>query len=329
MVRLRKYKIYGVFFVVICIILYFYFSRSTEGFYIASEKKCKFVSSRGILFSCDIYPQNPVSSIQKISDINLSLIQSGNTVYIQGSAIKEFAKNIDTIPNRFILVSGDCDESIPDDIFSHTEFINFIESDKIIHWYSQNCTGTHPKLSPIPIGLDYHTRSTSDKWGPIMNPQEQEAEILSLLNTVKPFYERIIKAHANFHFSMSGKYTTDRVDAKNTLPEECVWYEPTHTKTRLETFQQQVKYAFVISPHGNGLDCHRTWEALILGCIPIVKTSAIDSLYDSLPVLIVNDWSEITESKLADTIQEYKYRNFSYNRLHLDYWMDVISSTNQ
>jgi hypothetical protein len=53
-------------------------------------------------------------------------------------------------------------------------------------------------------------------------------------------------------------------------------------------------HAFVASPHGNGLDCHRTWEALALGCIPIVKRSPIDKVFQGLPVWIVGSWKEVT-----------------------------------
>jgi hypothetical protein len=62
--------------------------------------------------------------------------------------------------------------------------------------------------------------------------------------------------------------------------------------TKNISFTNQIKYAFVISPHGNGLDCHRTWEALCLGCIVIVKKSPIDTLYTDLPVLIIDNWSD-------------------------------------
>ena len=52
--------------------------------------------------------------------------------------------------------------------------------------------------------------------------------------------------------------------------------------SRLITWNKQKDFAFVICPHGGGLDCHRNWEALCLGCIPIVKTSKIDNLYKDL-----------------------------------------------
>ena len=98
---------------------------------------------------------------------------------------------------------------------------------------------------------------------------------------------------------MNTKYGYDRVDAYNQVPKELVYYEKNHIK-RLNTWENQSKYAFVLSPHGNGLDCHRTWEALCLGCIPIVKTSAIDYLYEDLPVLIVKEWFDITKEILIN-----------------------------
>ena len=81
---------------------------------------------------------------------------------------------------------------------------------------------------------------------------------------------------------------------------------------------------FVVCPHGNGYDTHRLWEALILGCIPIVRTSGLDKLYDGLPVLIVKEWSEITTTLLQDTIIEFNNKNFSLEKLTLKYWVNYI-----
>ena len=38
-------------------------------------------------------------------------------------------------------------------------------------------------------------------------------------------------------------------------------------------------YKFALSPEGNGIDCHRTWECLYLGVIPIVKKSVALSFF--------------------------------------------------
>lgn len=124
---------------------------------------------------------------------------------------------------------------------------------------------------------------------------------------------------------MKTKFGYDRVDAFNSISKQLVYYEPTHV-LRERSWETQAKYAFVISPHGNGLDCHRTWEALTLGCIPIVRTSGLDSLYSDLPVLIVKNWSDINHSLLQNTIYQFQTIKFNYDRLLLSYWKQLINS---
>jgi hypothetical protein len=283
-----------------------------------------YVSSRGILKSCIIHNSNPASSSKTIDGIDLSKITEHSTVYITGSAVSEFAKHLDKIQNNFILVSGDCDETIPTDIFSDDEFNKFISSDKIIHWYSQNCIKKHPKLSIIPIGLDYHSTGDRNK---SMSPVKEEQMFIDIIKLAKPFYEREIKCYSNFYLNKDKpyKYYYNRRNAVDKVPKELVTYEMERV-TKNISFTNQIKYAFVISPHGNGLDCHRTWEALCLGCIAIVKKSPIDTLYTDLPVLIIDNWSDLSQDLLNNTVLEFKNRNFNYDKLKLKYWMDKIKS---
>ena len=292
-----------------------------------SENNCINVSSRGILKSCDIHSSRPISSIRELIDYDFSKLYDGCTLYICSSAIPQFSNMLFEIKCKFILVSGDCDESCPNDLFStNEEFLAFIENPKIIHWYSQNCILEHEKLTQLPIGLDYHTMSYSNhSWGKMSSPIEQEQMLHNIKTSAKPFYERIIKCYSNFHFSMRTKYAYDRIDACNNIDREIVYYEPSQV-IRKQSWQTQSTYAFVLSPHGNGFDCHRTWEALCLGSIPIVKTSPLDSMYNGLPVLIVNDWKDVTIDLLQKTVNDYKDRTFMYEKLTLKYWMNIIQS---
>jgi len=307
----RKYILIAAVCVVACTVLFYIVWN--QGYLNKEDNMCKYISSRGILKSCDIHSPDPKSSVLTIQGIDITKIREGSTVYVPGSAIPDFIRYMNKIPYRFILVSGDCDETIPTTAFrSQEDFQIFIESEKIVHWYSQNCVGRHPKLTQIPIGLDYHTRVKSDRWGPTMSSVKQEKEIEEIKAKAKPFYQRELKAYANFHFNMQEDrtYTQDRRDAKVKIPSESVYYEPSFTRTRKETMEKQIKYAFVVSPHGNGLDCIRTWEALVLGCIPVVKTSGIDSLYDDLPVLIVQDWEDLSQDLMRSTIESFKHKTY-------------------
>ncbi|MEI7776223.1 MAG: hypothetical protein WCK17_15770 [Verrucomicrobiota bacterium] len=77
------------------------------------------------------------------------------------------------------------------------------------------------------------------------------------------------------------------------------WREPTLSQSEFASQLRQSK--FVVSPPGNGSDCHRTWEALYLGAIPVILRDTLDSsLVDGLPIWAVDDWDEflsITQSE--------------------------------
>jgi hypothetical protein len=253
------------------------------------------------------------------------------TIYICNSALNHFNTIVPYIDFSFVLVTGDSDDTMPYDVLTPEEFDTLVANPFLVHWFSQNMIVDHPKITRMPIGMDYHTLETRPLWGPITIASTQEY----LLNSVKriPFYERFheskMKCYSNFHFQMNTKYGQDRKDAFAQRPIELVYYEP-HVVPRLNSWNKQKEYAFVICPHGGGYDCHRLWEALILGCIPIVKTSPIDKLYHELPVLIVNEWSDITMKLLKKKIKKFKQmeldKKFNYNKLSLEYWVKKIKS---
>lgn len=295
-----------------------------------NESTLEYVSSRGILKSCDWFSLNPQSSIRYMKDYPpLPSSSSIPVIYVCSSSISYFKETVLTVLYKpFILVGGDCDETIPNDVFqSEAEFLHFIENPNLIHWFSQNLVRKHYKMTNLPIGLDYHTMSSSTQWGPMTSPFDQETLIKTLKNTSLPFWERKLQCYANFHFLMTTKHGYDRKDAFKTIDKGLVFYEPTHIP-RAETWKAQCEFAFVICPHGGGFDCHRLWEALILGCVPIVKKSNIDELYQDLPVLIVDRWEDITDDLLKSTIAKFQNikESFKYEKLTLKYWMKKIKS---
>jgi hypothetical protein len=293
------------------------------------EDKCMYVSSRGILKSCNIRSVTPISSITKLinyNQSNFSMINEKEIIYVCSTAISDFINKINEIneiKNKFILITGDSDFTLTDNDFS-----SLIENEKIIHWFSQNYIGNHQKITQIPIGLDYHTLAKSNhEWGEMIGAEEQEKILIEIKNNSMPFWERKKIGYSNFHFHLTGLYCNDRKEAINDINKDLIFYEPIKVK-RIDSWKNQSEYAFVVSPHGNGLDCHRTWEALCLGCIVIVRKSKLDSLYEDLPVLIVNDWKDISNDLLNKTIEEFiekeKNGKFNYDKLTLKYWMDKI-----
>lgn len=289
-----------------------------------SESNCKYVSSVGIRKSCTV---TSLDDSRWLIGFNFQDLKDCCVLYVKIDKIPEFmTKVLPLLKQRVVLVSGCGDYSLPNDLVSVENFIHWIENPYILHCYIQNCVLKHPKVSLLPIGLDYHTMSNYEmEWGPRTNPVDQEKQMEELRLQSKPFWERKIKCYSNFHFQTWTKFGSSRIQAMEEIPKDLIDYEPSKVQ-RIVTHRNQIEYAFVPSPHGNGLDCHRTWEALILGCIPIVKKSILDPLYENLPVLIVDQWSDINQSLLTKTVEEFKHKTFDLEKLTLKYWVNQFES---
>jgi len=235
----------------------------------------------------------------------------------------------------FVLVTGDSDLSLPDRPLEGLDSI--LKNPLLRHWYSQNLILRHPKMTCMPIGLDYHTVTESIYSGKLYQKSAltdlmfqrdlkketaaSQEKVLRLISSgSKHFSERIALCFVNF-----GTQYPDRVDAHTSINPTLIVKCPLGTK-RDDVWKQQSEYSFVISPHGNGIDCHRTWEALALGCIVIVKRSPICIVFEDLPVLIVDEWRDLNTQLLNKTLSDFSNKEFKMGKLTLQYWMTKMHS---
>jgi len=90
-------------------------------------------------------------------------------------------------------------------------------------------------------------------------------------------------------------------------------------------FDTLPEYKFVISPEGNGIDCHRHYEALLAGCIPIIEyNSMIEEKYTGCPILYTHDYKEITEEYLSEKYSQMIDKTYDFSKLFLSYYNDEI-----
>jgi hypothetical protein len=77
-------------------------------------------------------------------------------------------------------------------------------------------------------------------------------------------------------------------------------------------------YKFVVSPEGNGIDCHRHYEALLAGCIPILEKNPLaEEKYKGCPILWTTDYSEITAEYLEKVYTEMLEKSYDFSCLFL------------
>jgi len=306
-----------------------------SGDFKSSMLKCEWLNFRTIVLgSIDPTHQEFYDYLEEPARYDYTKMYDGCILYVKVIYVAAFFRDIfPQIPCRFILVTGCDDPTVPYDIFPDTqEFTRYIDDDKLIRWYSMNCiVGLSPKLAPIPIGLDYHTgaRRTIDWFDDkIVTPEQQEKALNALRSTMLPRCKRKLLCYSNFNMTAGNyhRFGYPRIRALQEIPRDLMYYEMTRPN-RITSWENQAKCAFVISPLGNGMDCHRTWEALLLGCIVIVKTSPLDILYRDLPVVIVQEWTEITPAFLEHILLTYETKTFCYDKLTSKYWIDIIRST--
>lgn len=293
-----------------------------------SIKNANYVNSRSLMFACDIHPKSPQSSTHVaayLTDITsqfnkYSQPTSDGTplIYIPSDQIIEFTNLIaPQIDKPFILVTGDSD--LPVNIESLGNSLEkLLDNPLVVAWYAQNRDHEHPKLHSLPIGINIHNQWTNPlQWGGgFILPAFQELQLKTIAESAKPLNDREAKIFCNWHFSL------DRADrrALSEVIDESVCYFQKEPVPMADTWELQSQHQFVLSPHGAGLDCHRTWEALILGCIPIVKAAKLNDLFTDLPVVVVQDWRQITPAFLAENLQQINNKEVNTEKLFMSYW---------
>ena len=184
---------------------------------------------------------------------------------------------------------------------------------KMQHWYTQNLLCEHPKVSPIPIGI------ANPKWS--HGNQDRFKKIINEKNKKDNLY------YANFNISTNPTernycYECLGIEAPTSYPDAASIKDHddfvNHTQ---ENYLRDIsKSYFTVSPDGNGKDCHKTWEALYMKSIPIVKKWYGVERFKKLgiPMIIINDWSEFKDLKLDKNLYDSIWGDFKVESLNFD-----------
>lgn len=234
---------------------------------------------------------------------------------------------LDNVKKPFILITAMEDTQMPLEICPI--FLNRIIHNPLFkHWFSINKTiPNNFQFTSIPYGLNYWTLTTQSNFGErIQTINTQNLTLFSIINNSLHFTQRIPKIFVNFHLNNTDeRHGGWRQKLIHILPTNTTVYQSKKI-SRTETYLNMSKYSFIVSPFGHGFDCIRTFEALCLGCIVIMKKSFLDIVYEDLPILVVDEWEDINEKLLNDTLLLYSTKQFNYEKLKMEYWVQVVKS---
>ena len=289
----------------------------------------KFVNKYGIAYECDFYPNLFVSDLTQINFDDYSDISTGSLVYVISSALKSWFCDVYPILLKekkvIILVTGDSVVNVPLGALGMNikELQNLKDEGVIYHWFCQNCdVDFKDYVTPIPLGVDYHTLHRRNFWGEKKTHFLFQDINLNLISRKRfdDFHKRKFRLICDIHLN-KGNFNKERqiaykqsLNIKNSL-----FVNKPHARSKFWQIMRDAQY--IISPRGRGFDCHRTWEAIVLGVVPIIKTSVNDALFEEMPVLIVDSFKEINNNLLNENMI---FRNQNLEKITLQYWVDLI-----
>jgi hypothetical protein len=269
-------------------------------------------------------------------------IRDGELVWVRLSWLKSFVRQVlPVVGANFVMVTGDSDSCVPSELGIAARAV--FECPKVVHWYTQNYDKSVPgeRISPLPIGIDFHMSSEKAIWGEdVSSPQEQERALVSIGESLPPLSSRHPRVyvdfgwqrgfgllhHRRYHPLVGTSFREDRRTlARKLLGNESVYFQAGPLPRR-EMWRRRGQFAFVLSPHGMGLDCHRTWEALALGHIVLVPSSSLDGLYIDLPVVALKNWSEITPENLERWLLQHPKGGATNEKLRSSHWVAGMRS---
>ena len=193
--------------------------------------------------------------------------------------------------NKFILLTHNSDYHIT------KKHINYLNDEFLVYWFAQNVDVVHPKIKSIPIGI------ANEKW------PHGNLDILKKVIDEKNIKNNIIYSNFNLNTNIKERSNCLREITKKGLV-------LTQTKDFESYLRELSKSLFVISPNGNGVDCHKTWESLYLHTIPIVTKSLNMSFYKNLPILMLNNWDELDVDLLNQDYYNYIWNKFDSKNLY-------------
>lgn len=237
-----------------------------------------FLSGDSYLYSCQLYFGSGL--INRVPSQS-NRVQKEGSLFVTIGDLKIFIhfleKNLNQDYSNFVLVLHNGDETISAD------FENIL-ADRFRRILSVNQLVQHPSFIPIPIGLEnkkYFTNGVPSDFQKLLS------------SGLKGTQERKISMLQAFSLHTNPKERGECLKVAEELG--C---SRLNGVTAAEYRKALSESKFVLSPAGNGFDCHRTWEAMYLGAIPIVRREHWPFSKLDLPVLQVDEWADLLNMDL-------------------------------
>lgn len=182
----------------------------------------------------------------------------------------------------------------------------FFSDPKIRRVYAQNLTiPADEKFRPLPIG--------------IANSMWPHGDTVLLHELMCDLPEKVNDFFFNFSVNTNRR---ERVKCKAVMEKKGLSFLP--KMSQQEYLRSLASHKYCISPPGNGVDCHRVWECLYLGVIPICIDSQFtrNLIAEGFPIVTVPDWESLDMESVLDG---YEPPSIPWEKLKVSYYINSDS----
>lgn len=220
-----------------------------------------------------------------ITDAHVERISAHTTIFVYSHELDGFLEHVwpRLGAGPYVLMTHNSDHGVDDTRLPVVERAG----PKLARWFAQNLEVRHPKLAPLPIG--------------IANSMWKHGDLRRLAREAARAQRRPKDELVFLHFNPE-TYAPRRAvweTLRRNFPE--IPEQPPQSRGFRGYLRELARHRFCVCPRGNGADTHRLWECLYLGVTPIVERSTHVELWEErgVPLLVVDDWSEVTPERLG------------------------------
>ena len=237
---------------------------------------------------------------------NPNSIENGMTVYCDTHHILKY-KDILNTKKDLTIITHNSDHCLYDGPTNNPNAIDVNELTCFSRWFGQNTYTS--KVIPLPIAFE------NRRWEECFGPKTQWLE---------DAYHQITEPSSLVYFNCNQNTNAkDRRECYDEASKTDIVSIDQPNLTYPQYLDRIKEHMFVLSPRGNGLDCHRTWEILMMRRVPIIKKEGqLETLYKDMPVLFVDNWSDIYNMNLKEIFKTFSFDNQKY--LEFDFWKSKI-----
>lgn len=239
-------------------------------------------------------------------------------VFCKTEYVSDLFKYLQNSTASFVLITHMSDMSITEGFYLTKPYC-------IKKWFAENVLFNHPDLIPIPLGIENHIGSAKGKhtdhdWLVANAGRLKRAfKDFKLYCNWCSYFDRISRTN---HARVPRFLAIKQLNKSGLRIVNHIFQQHLDPGLSFQDYcEEMTQHHFVICPRGYGMDTHRLWEALYLGCIPITLSNRIFDY--GLPILQIDSWDDLTEELLIKTVLKER----DYTKLHMTYWRNEIQKT--